>query len=388
MSFHCDRAPIKSYELSPEGFLNYVAPIARVGWLTYRNLDGTTREEYVSAEVLKESANSFKMKPATLGHPPGGIVTPENAKQYQVGMTGHGVYFDNDFLWLTGSLTDAEAINAVTSGKAREISCGYNAKVSARGDGKFDQTLRAGNHIAVVERGRAGADVAFRIDSKDETWISDLGEMTTAEHKRGGKVKVKLDGKDFEIEDAELAVAVTAIASRFDSISGEKAALTVKLDALEGEKTALSVRIDEAEKARPTEEAIAVTIQERLDCWSLVLPHIRVDKADFNPDYALSPANIKTLYIRTKHPDIKLDGKSESFIDGLWEGLKPHPKSATDDAVSRADALFDSLNTSTANKDLPTLDGTDGDDAIAKARARRVLQIEKNSNKEVKNATN
>jgi hypothetical protein len=104
--------------------------IARCGELRYRNLDGSERIEVVKPEVLfsKNSMDSFKMKPITLGHPPT-RVTAENARQYQRGMSGHCVIIDGDFLGLTGTVTDEEAIKEILSGRARQLSCGYDAEV-------------------------------------------------------------------------------------------------------------------------------------------------------------------------------------------------------------------------------------------------------------------
>ena len=54
---------------------------------------------------------------------------------------------------------DAELIEAVKNGK-REISCGYNYVCEER-DGKFYQTNIRGNHVAVVDKARAGETVAI-----------------------------------------------------------------------------------------------------------------------------------------------------------------------------------------------------------------------------------
>jgi hypothetical protein len=366
MVFHCDRALIKSYSFTPEGFLNYIAPIAKVGELVYYNQDGQRRTEYVTAETLKKSAESFKMKPITHQHPPGGRVTPKNAKDYQVGLTGHGVYFDGDFLWLTGTITDATAINAAITKDAAEISCGYDAVTVQRADGRYEQVERRGNHVAIVKRGRAGKDVSLRFDSSEELW------HTSLKSQRGKGLLVKLDGKEFDIEDAELAVAVVGLNSRLDSAEGEKAAFKAKLDAAEGEKVALLTRIDSAEKATPTQEAIKELVKESLECWRLVTPQLRSDSADFEPDYSLSPTEIKTLYIKSKAPAVNLEGRSDAFIDGLWEGLKPDP-SATK-PTTNADSFYDALNE----------DGGAGepDDVIAKVRKKRLQAIEENYKKE------
>lgn len=53
-----------------------------------------------------------------------------------------------------------EAVDAVQSGK-REISCGYECEYVPNGDGTYTQRNIRGNHVAVVERGRAGKRAAI-----------------------------------------------------------------------------------------------------------------------------------------------------------------------------------------------------------------------------------
>jgi hypothetical protein len=172
MTFHLDRGSILSHEITSEGFLRVYMRVARLGELKYRNFDGTERIEVVTPDVLfsKDSMDSFKMKPITLGHPPS-RVTAENARQYQRGMTGHYAIVDGDFLGLVGTVTDQEAIEAILAGRAKELSCGYDAEVRKRSDGKYEQVSRKGNHIAAVEAGRAGPGASFRIDSSEPLWI-------------------------------------------------------------------------------------------------------------------------------------------------------------------------------------------------------------------------
>ena len=54
---------------------------------------------------------------------------------------------------------DAELINAIKSGK-RQISCGYECEYVDK-DGQITQSNIRGNHVAVVDEGRAGAKAAI-----------------------------------------------------------------------------------------------------------------------------------------------------------------------------------------------------------------------------------
>lgn len=375
-TFHCDRAPLgKSLRLTPQGYLDFVAPIARVGWLDYKNPDGTIRKEYVSAEVLKDSADSFKMKPVTNRHPAVGLVDSKNATQHQVGMTGHGVYFDGSFLWMTGTITDETAVNQVLSGEAKELSAGYIAKVSANGDGTFKQDSRIGNHVAIVSAGRAGSDVSFRFDSdRIEAWEGQRLPVV----EEGFKLLINLDGTEFEVEDASLAVALTAYAAKTQKTENQNAALTARIDALEGEKTALALRLDNAVKEKPTQEHIAEAVKDILTAWSEVAPMLRADGVEFTPDYSLSASGVRRLYLEKKFPHLNLDGKSDDYLEGLWSGLDKTTKTASN--KDHADSLFDSLNLD-AKKDFEGMEPSmETSDAILKARKRRKDRVAANSN--------
>ena len=56
---------------------------------------------------------------------------------------------------------DKELIDKIKQGK-REISCGYDCLWCQQDKDTFDQREIRGNHIAVVDKGRAGHKVAIR----------------------------------------------------------------------------------------------------------------------------------------------------------------------------------------------------------------------------------
>lgn len=62
---------------------------------------------------------------------------------------------------------DRDLINAIQNGK-REISCGYECDYVQNGDGTYSQKKIRGNHVAVVERGRAGKRAAILDSDKKE----------------------------------------------------------------------------------------------------------------------------------------------------------------------------------------------------------------------------
>lgn len=169
-SIHIDSYPLKHWELDNVGNLRFIAPIARTGDLIYLNDSGEEYPEYVPESTLVNSLDSFKTKAVTLLHPPV-KVTPKNARNYQRGLSGYTGFFDGNFLWLTGTATDQELIESITTGKTKEISPGYDALVK-KDSNKYIQAARDGNHLAAVPRGRNGRNVRFRVDSEDNTIIS------------------------------------------------------------------------------------------------------------------------------------------------------------------------------------------------------------------------
>ena len=68
---------------------------------------------------------------------------------------------DRDKLICDLVVYDAALIAKIDAGK-REISCGYECKYIERDDGTYGQMDIIGNHVAVVEEGRAGHEVAIR----------------------------------------------------------------------------------------------------------------------------------------------------------------------------------------------------------------------------------
>ena len=165
---------------TPEGFLICTAvPIARTGEYEYNvaegmspgiepGPDGTIISRREEDEVFAPAAlASFEGKPVTLGHPPVDEVTPDDWRQYAVGHVtnvrrGEGDNADKVVADLV--ISDAAAIEAINSG-LREVSCGYDVTVEQVEPGVERQTRIRGNHVALVDAGRAGPECAIK-DSK------------------------------------------------------------------------------------------------------------------------------------------------------------------------------------------------------------------------------
>lgn len=167
------------YTISPnqietgEGFLICRnVPIARTGTQEYLGreigLEGKAADAIVTVyrspdEVFSEAAlASFEGKPATNNHPPD-LIGPDDVSMYEKGHVqnvrrGTGEW--EDFVIADLHIHDRELIEAVQNGK-REISCGYECEYIDNGDGTYSQVNIRGNHVAIVDRGRAGKRAAI-----------------------------------------------------------------------------------------------------------------------------------------------------------------------------------------------------------------------------------
>lgn len=120
-------------------------------------------------EELRKAAHTFNGLPILLNHHEESAEAPQ--KEYRVGSTGTDAVFDGEYLNNSLSITDQTAIDMINSGEMKELSCSYYFTpdfVSGEYKGMpFDFIMRniSGNHVALVNEGRAGHDVAVA-DSK------------------------------------------------------------------------------------------------------------------------------------------------------------------------------------------------------------------------------
>ncbi len=160
----------------PEGYLLCLnVPVARTGMQEYLPSElGLTGPEPVpvfrpEAEVFApETLASFEGMPVTNDHPPDGVDI-DNIRRLQMGHAHNirrGSGEESDLLLADLIITDERLIDAILSGK-REISCGYTYEL-AEENGQYIQRKIRGNHIAVVDAGRAGPRVSIKDTKPNE----------------------------------------------------------------------------------------------------------------------------------------------------------------------------------------------------------------------------
>lgn len=402
MDLRFDRSVIRHIERTSENFLRFTAPIARVGELVYRNRDGSLRSEWVTADVLRDSADSIKVKPISLLHPSKKIV-PANAREHIAGSTGNLTWFDGNYMWCNGAIFAQDAIDAALNKTAAELSLGYDALTQPRNDAAFDQIKREHNHLSLVPRARAtGSGLKFDADDEDEAeleiwWLQDAIDLADVSTPPGEVTvfapsaqsfqqltrdamtyKFTLDGFDFEVDSMDLAKHCQSVQAKLDVMIGEKAALQARADSLATEKSNLEGKVAglEADNATLKQQAesrsdaaeIESEILSRMDAWGEVLPWLQREDENFQPDYKLSVADVRRTYLE-KRTNQKLDGKDAAYIDGMYAALRPTEEERRADSGQRVDGMLDDLNEFRANR----LDMSgDAGETKKKARLERI----------------
>ncbi len=157
---------------TPEGYLLCVGvPIARTGDMVYGEgetplepgEDGKVIVTRTAEEVFRpETVASFEGKSFTIQHPED-FVVPDNWATLTKGIAKNlrrGTGANENDLLADILVTEKTAIQLVESG-VREVSCGYEAEYVQTGIGRGVQKNIIGNHIALVQQGRAGSSYAI-----------------------------------------------------------------------------------------------------------------------------------------------------------------------------------------------------------------------------------
>jgi len=172
-------------------------PIGRLGTMQYyANEIGLNEnpEELITvtrdAENLFDSAAiaSFEGKPITDEHPPNDV-EPSNYVNYSKGHIQNvrrGGGGDSDKMIADLFITDPQLINEIENGK-REVSSGYDCQYGQDANGEYFQRQIRGNHVAVVDKGRAGQSVSI----KDSQPLKQTDEITKNKSERSKKLMSK-----------------------------------------------------------------------------------------------------------------------------------------------------------------------------------------------------
>jgi uncharacterized protein len=250
-------SPFKA-SLTPEGFLRLKGRIARTGNQLYFDASGNEWIEHRPAEEVfrKESMQSFEMAIVTDDHPPE-MVTVENVDKYKKGILGSQIVQDGIFLIADILITDKKLIQSIMDGLKVELSCGYFATILDKAG--FDengqtydkiQTEIEGNHVAVVEEGRAGPECKLFISDSATSRSNSLyinKEDSKMKTKRKDE-KLMIGEMEHEVPEA-VATAYKELMAKVEEQGAELAKLAAKGDEEEGEeKPEFELKLPDPEK--------------------------------------------------------------------------------------------------------------------------------------------
>jgi hypothetical protein len=389
--------------LTPEGFLQCSALLTRTGVFDYEDALGNTWGEFRDADEVfaQESLDSFRMVVVTDDHP-AGMVNVDNVKDVQVGHVGSDVHRDGDFVRASLTITDANVIRSIQDGKV-ELSCGYFAQVvqdaGVAPDGtpftSRQEDIR-GNHLALVDVGRAGPSCRLQLDSGDAITREDITTMPNKKKNTSHTDEmVIVGGEEFDVP-AEVAVALSEMSDKIEAqaielakVSAPAAEEPVAED--ESDKD-LVVSVDQEEppmKDPNKEENKAMTdaMQAKIDSLEAKLEDstntqdARIDARvklvttcrkilgeDVITD-GIAEIDLRKAVVIHVTPSMKakLDGKSADYVQAAYE-------MALDTESTRVDSSDDLLDLA----GQAIVDGTEGDDADT-AHADMLKRLQNNS---------
>lgn len=339
-----DTGILSGPEKTEEGYLRCWATIARTGVQAYQRADGSEIIEYRPVEEVGnvDSLASFAGKAVTLEHPPE-LLNTENTSRYQVGFTDSEIMFDGNYVRVRMTITDSEAIAAVESGRASEVSAGYQVDLEPQSgvtaDGqRYDAIQRAiaGNHIALTRQGRAGAAVKVHLDAADAVAMP----IDPPSHGHKPMAKITIAGAEYEVSEA-VAVAYTTAQrddaaqqqQKLDAIEQVKAALETQRDALQakldaalGTSDELKARVDglsaELEQAQALRTDSGDDLETRLDARLALIDKARAVLDSEFEFRGKSDRQIHEAVITAVHGDsLALDERTDAYVEARFDAV-------------------------------------------------------------------
>lgn len=157
---------------------------------------------------------------------------------------------------------------------------------------------------------------------------------------------------NFEKTASETKTALDAATAQVTTLTTEKTALDTKANKLEADLTATKTKLDEAttkleEKTDADDIDFDGLIKERLELWADVLPVIRKDDENYEPNYDFTPLEIKVEYL------FKTCADKEEIINGLKE-RKDKLEANDPAAVAYVDAMYLALYSPSGSSDKPS----------------------------------
>ena len=319
------------------GYLAVRARAARTGVYDYSGVEIDPENKHglrdkATVKVLRDeatvfddkSARSFIGKPITDNHP-AQPVTAENWRDHARG-TIMGAMRDGDYLAFDLLLTDSGAIAAVDAGK-RELSNGYAADLEfgefTAPDGTVCDARQAtvfGNHVALVDRGRAGSECAIADAQVCDAITADkLAELKALSDKGKPMKKIVIDGLQVDLSDAD------AVGAAFDKLQAQKDTADKALsDANTAHDKALAAKDAEIDKLKDSQVDQA-QIDALADAKAAVVAKAKQVCGDKLPGTAgKSVVEVQRMALDAKKIDVA--DKSDDYVQARFDALTEDTK--------------------------------------------------------------
>lgn len=345
-----DAVSVSGTRKTNDGYLVAEARSVRTGIQLYRGAEvGKADMDVVRVyrpedEVFSaDSLQSFSHAPMTLDHP-AEAVTADNWRRLSVGEVSTAAKRDGEWIVLPLILKDAATIKSVEGGKC-ELSAGYSCTLDwtpgETPEGEAYDAVQRNikiNHLAVVDRARAGSQARIGDDTK--TWgaspVVDTHNNEGTSAMTDKTTQIVRDGLPVSVPEAQapiinkwLADADKALAAKDKEIADTKAALAVK-DTELGKKDAEI----EALKAKQFDDAkLDQLVADRAEIVGkarAIAPQLKTD--------GIANADLKRQAVAAKLGDEKVRDKSDEYVAGLFDHLTADAKNPNPLSAALADA--------------------------------------------------
>lgn len=380
-----DSIPLSDTYFTPEGYLIDNPILTRVGIFEYHNADGSVRRELRLPEEVfaAESLASYKGKPVILTHE-AGLVDVENVQQEHIGtILSEGIQ-DGDNVRAQIVIHDAESLDY----GLRELSLGYTQtpdETPGVWNGQPYDAIQRNiqiNHLALVEKARAGEQARLNIDGEEQGGnqmskarkdgltpeeiarlveeykqrqaqrmentnpTADEGtnpdEQTTDEDEADPvkEVKDRRDRRDASGDCETMDEASGVIAQQdediqklldfiaqlqakidFDQAESSQEKPEEETNADEGEEENSSESSEEKEETPVKLDGIGADAVEKLVRQRIELIRLG-DKLNMDGLDTMKPTEAKKAIIKKVHPNIRLDGKDTAYINAMFDIAK------------------------------------------------------------------
>ena len=300
----------KQARVDENGFLYDSPVLTRTGVFSYQNADGTTRRELrTPEEVFKaESLASYIGKPITVTHPKN-MVTAASARTLAIGTVLTAGRQDGDNVTADIVIHDAKA-----AGDKRELSLGYKLDlVPEIGEYKgqaydhVQKNIRI-NHLAIVQRARAGSIARLNVDGDEE--------INNDKETKPTMSKLTLDnGIEYDAVP-EVIAAFKDLKKKAETSEEEKDKEKKRGDGLEAERDQLKANAVAKEKERADAESRLPELVKARVSLLKTAETCHIDGAD-----ALTDRQIKEAVVKKARNDDKLvlTDRSDDYVQAAFD---------------------------------------------------------------------